>query len=612
MKKYFKNLFLLLTVLITTNILAYQATTNEGKKIQQFAENLKKFSKDYKPYLRVDYPYFSHSGYDDNQYNYFKHCLVKDYSYGGRVGTGAYSAKGNELLFAHGKPTTLIISKGIKGEPLLGYVLAELFDIAAALDDFKNKYSNSVAKVFPEKVTDPKITKFKQYIVDLKFSLIRYPGDQGIVSILKNIEPNGKDGVYLNKDYSVAAVTRDQVMAINNLNALLNNFHEMLATEEEIDAFFNYVAAFVDQGGPSDEFTIITTYEDLQHVLATYKNEVQPNISKYQAVTDAGKNVEQYANNLQKFLTDYTIGYNTVKQDRDNGQYKYPLTLSHPAKSSSIVKGKQGQGTYAAIGGEEFTISYKTLQLYKHRYLDTIIKQHEATIYGITGQDLYGARLTELYELAELLEENRNNVAQVFGNIENTPTVTEIKDNLIDFKFKYGNSKAGSLTDILNIIEPNGKYEVLPYKNYSEEAINEQQVKAINYLNGALESLSEQLKKDKDSLLFQYIAAFVDNGGTADANAIIEDNQNLALPKFHLYQPLPSKDEFMQALVVGNNQIFELPRELTRITNDYELRRILGKPYREHYTRTEDLKKMYKQAKKNYNKKVLEKYNLEI
>ena len=111
-------------------------------------------------------------------------------------------------------------------------------------------------------------------------------------------------------------------------------------------------------------------------------------------------------------------------------------------------------------------------------------------------------------------------------------------------------------------------------KNYSLKAISRNEVKAINTLNCTINKLYNILSAKEFNLFFEYAAAFVDNNGSPTENATITEDINLDLPDYQKYKSGLNNDEHLEALL--ENKTISKPVELTRITNDTDLKRILG------------------------------------
>jgi hypothetical protein len=600
MTKYFNFLLLLLTILITTNTFSYQATTEKRQQILKLAENYKKFL------------------------NYYQ-------------SSDTYSKD---------------------KKPLYGKELAELFDLAQILDSYTPIIKNSISKVFNKRNDIDyfrKETKFEKYMAvfagwKFYYSSVHYIS---ISSILKKIEPNGKDAIYLNKNYSDAAITEDQNQAIKNLNDLLSNFYWLLKTPEEVDNFFNYVIIFIENGGSKTKNAVLeeffladqkaslfptaeeAEYELIRDVSVARKSTLKP-ISMDQQIVDIlqGKGisyeyfftkeidtnieaVKLYNDNFNKFIADYTPGYKAVKQAHNSRTLKFMGRYGY--KNDKVIEGVQGKGTYGAMGGQEFVVNYTIAFAPNPRYYLHVIpkamKQTCITV-GIEGQPLYGYKLYELFEAAIHLELYNHVIDEVFNrNFTNSKvakinSIKNLKNALVDFNFNNRYHKG--LLQILYYIEPKGITGIDHAKNYSDAAIDSDKVRAINDLNTALNTMHKVLTtKEEQDLFFNYVATFVDNGGTKNADVIIDRSKNLNIPEFQKYRPIPTTEEVMESLYSKNNNYIK-PLKLTRISNDEDLKRILGKEYDDFDSRTDEFKNLYKQAAQQVEYNDLEKYDLII
>jgi hypothetical protein len=334
------------------------------------------------------------------------------------------------------------------------------------------------------------------------------------------------------------------------------------------------------------------------------------NIFSYQSTTEEAEfnnaeNVKLYADYFNKFVADYTP-YKIVKQAYNSNTFK--LEGRYGYFNDRVIAGAQGTGTYGAIGGAEFIVNYNIavpytpgypLHVYAQPMKETCITE------GIVGQPLYGFKLYELFEAAINLELYNTVIDQVFNKnftdskVVESNNIKNLKKVLVDFNFNNRPNLASSkgLLKILYYIEPNGIDGVDLAKNYTEAAVNPSMVQAINDLNETLEAMYQVLTAEEQELFFNYVATFVDNGGTKNSNVLIDRSKNLNIPEVQKYRPIPTDEEVMESLVLKNNDYIK-PLELTRISNDEDLKRILGKEYDDLDPRTDKFKNLYREAVK--------------
>ena len=335
------------------------------------------------------------------------------------------------------------------------------------------------------------------------------------------------------------------------------------------------------------------------------------NTFSYQSITEEAEAnnaeiVKLYADHFNKFIADYTPGYKTVKQARSSNSFK--LEGRYGYVDDRVIAGAQGEGTYGAAGGENFVINYTVAVAPNPVYFLHVVPQYKketCTTEGIIGQPLYGFKLYELFEAAINLELYNTVIDQVFNKdftdskVAESNNIKNLKKVLVDFNFNNRPNLASSkgLLKILYYIEPNGIDGVDLAKNYTEAAVNPSMVQAINNLNETLQTMYKVLTAEEQELFFSYVATFVDNGGTKNSNVLIDRSKNLNIPEFQKYRPIPTDEEVMESLVLKNNDYIK-PLELTRISNDEDLKRILGKEYDDLDPRTDKFKNWYRAAVK--------------
>lgn len=277
----------------------------------------------------------------------------------------------------------------------------------------------------------------------------------------------------------------------------------------------------------------------------------------YQATTDAGRSVESHAHGLHLFLTDYTVGYRKTNHPHLAGAFD--IWGRNSGRSDYIVQGTSGIGTYGATGGEKYTLRYMEVIPGRGTFFDRSFRKKEGTVVamGIIGVSLSGARLYELFEIAESLEDSGVPTARVFSDNIRGPQVTSLKRVLIGLNTRSDDSGTTVLLSLLNNIEPGGKQAIDVTKNYSEAAFTMAQVNAIDALNRTLENMFQQYLFAMGNSFFPYTTAFVDHNGTNENSALITDPELSDNPELRKFALFPAGEGVLELPTIANDEDFK-------------------------------------------------------